>query len=112
MGRAWIVDDGLWSRIAPLLPAWPDKASGTRPLPDRLCLHGILLVLHTGIGWEDLPQELGYGSGMTCWHRLKRWSDAGVFEELHQLLLAELNAAGRIDWTRAVADAGHLRAKM
>jgi len=28
-------------------------------------LQGILFVLHTGIGWEDLPQELGFGSGMT-----------------------------------------------
>jgi hypothetical protein len=26
-------------------------------------LQGILLVLPTGIGWEDLPQELGFGSG-------------------------------------------------
>ncbi|WP_311677836.1 IS5 family transposase [Phytomonospora endophytica] len=90
---------------------WPDKSPGPRPLDDRLCLQGILFVLHTGIGWEDLPQELGYGSGMTCWRRLKRWSDAGVFDQLHQVLLGELNAAGRIDWTRAVADGGHLRAK-
>ncbi len=61
-------------------------------------------MLYTGIGWEDLPQELGFGSGMTCWRRLKRWSDAGVFGRLHRLLLAELNAAGRIDWSRAAMD--------
>jgi transposase len=53
-------------------------------------MQGVLFVLHTGIGWEDLPHELGYGSGMTCWRRLKRWSDAGVFDELHRLLLAKL----------------------
>ncbi|MBB6038568.1 hypothetical protein HNR73_006454 [Phytomonospora endophytica] len=34
-----------------------------------------------------------------------------MFDQLHQVLLGELNAAGRIDWTRAVADGGHLRAK-
>lgn len=34
-----------------------------------LVLQGVLFVLFTGIGWEDLPQELGFGSGMTCWRR-------------------------------------------
>src|SRR3954470_213429 len=86
------------------------KAPGPRPLPDRLCLQGILFVLHTGIGWEDLPQELGLGSGMTCWRRLKRWTDAGVFDRVHQLLLAKLNAANRIDWTRAWSDGCHIDA--
>ncbi|WP_435797135.1 hypothetical protein [Streptomyces albidoflavus] len=27
-------------------------------------------MLHTGIQWEYLPQELGFGSGMMCWRRL------------------------------------------
>ena len=70
-------------------------------MPDRLVLQGILFVLYTGIGWEDLPQELGFGSGMTCWRRLRDWTEAGVFDQLHQALLAELNAAGQIDWSRA-----------
>ncbi|WP_328478619.1 transposase [Actinoplanes sp. NBC_00393] len=64
-----------------MLPPWPQKASGPRPVPDRQCLQGILFVLHTGIGWEDLPQELGFGSGMTCWRRLHRWTEAGVFDQ-------------------------------
>ena len=67
MSKPWLIDDGLWDRIEPLLPPWPARAPGPRPVPDRLCLQGILYVLHTGIGWEDLPQELGFGSGMTCW---------------------------------------------
>ena len=111
VGKVWIVDDELWNVIEPLLPPWPDKAPGPRPVPDRLCLQGILFVLHTGIGWEDLPQELGFGSGMTCWRRLQRWTDAGVFEQVHQLLLAKLNAANRIDWSRAAMDGSHLDAK-
>ena len=80
------------------------QVAGPRPGPDRHCLQGILFVLHTGIGWEDLPLELGFGSGMTCWRRLKRWTDAGVFDQLHQILLAQLNAANRIDWSRAAVD--------
>ncbi|WP_443061850.1 transposase [Streptomyces sp. NBC_00490] len=43
------------------------KAPGKRLVPDRQCLQGILYVLRTGIGWEDIPQELGFRSGMTCW---------------------------------------------
>src|SRR3954452_22685730 len=111
VGRPWDVDDRLWELIEPLLPPWPDKAPGPRPIPDRQCLQGILFVLHTGIGWEDLPQELGFGSGMTCWRRFQRWSDAGVFDQVHQILLARLNAANRIDWSRAAMDGSHIDAK-
>ena len=70
-----------------------------------------MFVLHTGIGWEDLPQELGFGSGMTCWRRLERWTEAGVFDQVHQILLAKLNAANRIDWSRAAMDGSHIDAK-
>ena len=68
-------------------------------------------VLHTGIGWEDLPQKLGFRSGMTCWRRIKRWINAGVFDDLHRILLAQLNAANEIDWSRAVIDGSHIDAK-
>jgi transposase len=68
-------------------------------------------VLHAGIGWEDLPQELGFGPGMTCWRRLKRWNDPGVFDQLHQILLDRLNTANRIDWSRAAMDSNHIDAK-
>jgi hypothetical protein len=27
----------------------------------------------TGISWNDLPQELGCGSVVTCWRRLREW---------------------------------------
>ena len=73
-------------------------------------LRGPRFVLHTGIGWEVLPQELGFGSGMTCWRRLERWTEAGVFDQMHRILLARLNAANRIDWTRAPMDGGHIDA--
>jgi transposase len=70
--KPWIVDDELWGLIEPLLPQSPRRFRypGRRRLDDRLVLQGILFVLHTGIGWEHLPQELGFGSGMTAWRRL------------------------------------------
>ncbi|MGC9670086.1 IS5 family transposase [Planosporangium sp. 12N6] len=108
----WIVPDGLWQRIEPLLPTHPRRYRypGRKRLDDRKALCGILFVLHTGIPWEFLPQKLGFGSGMTCWRRLEEWNRAGVWQRLHELLLAELHGADRLDWSRAVIDSSQVRA--
>lgn len=106
-----LISDELWERIESLLPKEPLKLKGGRPrVSDRAALTGILFVLKTGIGWEHLPQEMGCGSGMTCWRRLRDWQQARVWERLHRLLLAALRSADRIDWRRAVVDSGTVRA--
>jgi transposase len=109
----WIVPDQLWHRIEPLLPRVERRFRfpGRKRLPDREALQGILFVLHTGIAWRHLPLELGFGSGSTCYRRLDEWQRAGVWERLHRLLLAELRAAGAIEWERAVADSSQVQAK-
>lgn len=101
-----LVPDGLWQVIEPLLP--PRKVvrrrrdkfrrGGRPPLGDRAALTGILFVLKTDIPWEYLPPEMGCGSGMTCWRRL------------HRVLMDRLNAADKIDWSRAVVDTTSVRA--
>jgi len=110
-----LLSDALWERIAPLLPPPPAPKRPDRPgrsrIEDRKALTGILFVLKTGINWEDLPCEMGCGSGMTCWRRLTEWTEAGVWPKLHALLLAELEYAGRIDWSRATIDSSHVRAR-
>ena len=108
----WVVPDELWERIEPLLPKVERRYRypGRKRLDDRTVLSGILFVLYTGIAWEFLPQELGFGSGMTAWRRLRDWQQAGVWQRLHEALLAELNAAGALDWSRAVIDSSHVRA--
>ncbi len=75
-----LISDALWEIIAPLLPPEPPKPKGGRPrkIADRAALTGIVFVLKSGIPWEMLPQELGCGSGMTCWRRLRDWQQAGV----------------------------------
>ena len=102
----------MWERIAPLLPQVKHnpRYPGRLRLDDRKVLKGILFVLYTGIRWEFLPQELGYGSGMTCWRRLRDWNAAGVWRRLHELLLSELRGAGLLDLTHAAVDSSHLRA--
>ena len=107
-----LASDELWSLVAPLLPPYPARPKGGRPpVPDRACLTGIVFVLKTGIQWEWLPQEMGCGSGMTCWRRLRDWHQAGVWDRLQQVLLAKLNGAECLDWDRAVVDASIIRAK-
>lgn len=106
-----LVTDELWAEIEPLLPAAREYPKGGRPpLPDRPALAGILFVLRTGIQWEDLPQEMGCGCGMTCWRRLRDWQAAGVWDRLHRVLLAKLQAADQLDWSRAVVDSSSVRA--
>uniref|UniRef100_UPI003EBD1138 transposase n=1 Tax=Streptomyces sp. bgisy104 TaxID=3413785 RepID=UPI003EBD1138 len=66
---------------------------------------------HNDVAWQLLPLELGFGSGQTCWRRLDRWQQAGVFDRLHRILLAELNAVGELDWSRACVDGSYVHAK-
>jgi transposase len=108
-----LVSDALWERIQPLLP--PPKPRrfrypGRKPLGDRKALTGILFVLKTGIPWESLPAEMGCGCGMTCWRCLRAWQEQGVWFQLYQLLLRELDDAGAINWARAAADSSFARA--
>ena len=100
-----LVDDELWELIQPLLPRKTRRYRhpGRRRIDDRKALNGILFVLTTGIAWQRLPRELGFGSGMTCWRRLRDWQQAGVWQQLHELLLARLRQAGRLDLSRASA---------
>jgi transposase len=97
--------------VEPLIPKVERRFRhpGRKRLDDRRVLTGILFVLETGISWEHLPQEMGCGSGMTCWRRLKEWQDAGVWQRLH-VLLAKLHQAARIDCSRAVIDSSQIRA--
>ena len=112
MGKE-LVSDELWEAIAPILP--PPKARrfrfpGRKPMDPRRALTGILFVLKSGIPWEMLPQEMGCGSGMSCWRYLQKWQEEGVWQKVHEALLAKLREADKIDWSRAVVDSGSVRA--
>lgn len=109
-----LVSDDLWTTIEPLLPPHPphDPAKGGRPrVSDRAALTGIIFVLRTGIPWSALPAEVGWGSGVTCWRRLRDWQAAGVWDRLQWTLLDQLGQAGRIAWERACLDSAKAPAK-
>ena len=106
-----LITDDLWKMVEPLLPPERPKPKGGRPrLSNRAVLTGILFVLKTGIPWEMLPPEMGCGSGMTCWRRLRDWQQAGVWERLHRTFLERLSLADQIDWSRASIDSGSVPA--
>jgi transposase len=107
-----LVPDELWMVIDSLLPPEPPKPNGGRPrVPDRAALAGIIYVPKSGIPWGMLPRELGFGSGVTCWRRLRDWQKAGVWHRLYRVLLNELGKAGLIDWSRASLDSATVPAK-
>ncbi len=111
-----LVTDDLWHTIKPLLPPLRPRRrdrhrrGGRPPVNDRRVLAGIVFVLRTGIPWESLPREMNCGCGMTCWRRLRDWHAAGVWRALHRVLLDKLNAADKIDWSRAIVDSASVRA--
>lgn len=106
-----LLTDELWELIEPCLPPpKPRPKGGRKPIDHRRTLTGILFVLKTGIPWEDLPQEMGCGCGMTCWRRLHEWQEAGVWQDVHHELLNRLREADKIDWSRAVVDSASVRA--
>ncbi|SDJ14797.1 Transposase [Paraburkholderia steynii] len=110
---AKLLDDELWALIEPLLPPPKPRRSrypGRKPLHDRAMLTGILCILQTGLRWDLLPREMGCGSGMSCWRRLRDWQAAGVWDRLHEVLLAKLRESDRIDRSRVVVDSSSIRA--
>jgi transposase len=108
-----LVTDELWELIEPLLPKPKPRRfqyPGREPLDRRKALTGILFVLRSGIPWQMLPQEMGCGSGMSCWRYLRAWQEAGVWKRIHEALLGKLREADKIDWSRAVVDSASVRA--
>ena len=105
-----LLPDHLWELVRLFLPEHPPHPKGGRPfLDDRRALTGIIFILKTGLPWEYLPREMGCGSGMTCWRRLRNWCRAGVWPAIHQFLLEHLRFLKRIDFTRFLIDSSHLR---
>jgi transposase len=109
-----LVSDQLWALLEPLIPPPPPVKNGRTGRPrvdDRAALEGILFVVEHGIAWKKLPTELGFGSGITCWRRLRAWQEAGAWEHLHHAVLEQLGQDGQLDWSRACLDSVSVRAK-
>ena len=103
---------------SPTLSVGGTPNPGRLPRDDRAALAGIVHVLITGCTWAQVPTEQFGCSGVTCWRRLRDWTEAGVWPRLHQVSpaggrypqLEELRAVGKLDLETAVVDGSHVRA--
>jgi len=99
-----LISDELWRDLERLIPLEAPKPRGGRPRASaRAALAGIVHVLRTGSSWATLPKRLGFGSGMTCWRRLREWQGVGVWPEMRAILLRELPGGERLPWERLEA---------
>jgi transposase len=116
MHAGWVADelvsDVLWAKVEPLLPARARRSRnpGRLPLDDRRALAGIVYVLKTGVSWREVPREVAGCSGVTCWRRLRDWSEAGVWPALHRVLLDESRGEGPLELDAMMVDASRVRA--
>jgi transposase len=108
--KPWEVPDGLWQRIEPLLPKKPRRFRypGRKPLTTGPCCRGSCSCCTPGSAGSTCRRS---SASARAWRRLRAWHQAGVWEKLHELLLAELHAADQLKWERAMADSSHLQAK-
>ncbi len=107
-----VVFETLWRAVALYLPARAPSPKGGRPrVPDRDCLRGILFVLREGIRWRSLPQEMGCGSGSTCYRHFRQWTALGLWPQVHTHLVAALGRRGLRNLERAVVDSASARAQ-
>lgn len=105
-----LVPDQLWNEIEPLFPVHQMTSKGGRPPVDnRMVFTCLVFVLKTGIGWRDLPTEMG-ASEKTVRRRLKQWTETGLWVAIFQHLLTRARAAGRLDLIEVLVDGGLVKA--
>ena len=108
-----LLPDDLWNEIEPLFPQYkPSPEGGCPPKEARKVLTVILFVLKTGIGWKDLPTEAFGCSYKTCLRRIQEWSQLGLWQRMHELLLAKLRGADLLDWSRVLVDCSLVKAPL
>ena len=82
--RRYEISDEEWMRIKDLLTSEYTGKPGRPSGDNRTALNGILWIARSGAPWRDLPER--YGSWSTLYDKFKRWSDAGIFEKIFDML--------------------------
>jgi len=96
-----------FQRLLALLP--PERPRMGRPARDLAkTVRAILWINRTGAPWRDLPEALG--PWQTAANRFYRWRKAGVWDRVLDLVQAEADAHGKLDWTLHQVDSTIVRA--
>ena len=80
------LDDTTWQKIYLCLKATPGIYVGHED-QCRLFVDAVHWVMRTGAQWRDLPEE--FGKWNTIFKRFARWSDKGIWNNLHESFIAE-----------------------
>ena len=109
-----ILDDSLWTLMEPLLPA-PKKRRrrypGRKPIGHRQRSVAFYSCCERAFPGNCYRRSWA-GEWMSCWRRLSAWQKQGVWKKVHAALLAHLQQADQIDWSRAVVDSSSVLACM
>jgi transposase len=68
-----------WDKIKHFFPNRVGER-GRPPKNHRIMINAILYIIRTGIPWRDLP--LHYGPWKSVYTRFRRWSIAGLWDEI------------------------------
>jgi transposase len=94
--------ESVWAVFEPILPPVVWCGEGRRPASNRACLHGLLYVLITGIGWEYVPAC--FPCGKTIRDRLDRWLELDAFRRAWQQLAEEYHRTHGVNWDQVLVD--------
>ncbi|MFD8550520.1 transposase [Streptomyces fradiae] len=99
----WLVPDGPWGLVAPLLPPFPSRpqGGGTAPRDERAVLTAMVYVLISGCAWRHPTETFGVAPA-TAHCRFTVWTKAGLWRRLHRVVLNELGAQGGLDWASSL----------
>lgn len=94
--------DEVWSTFEPVLPPAVWCGNGRPPADNRACLHGILYVLVSGVGWDFVPAC--FPCGRTLKGRLTRWLALDRFRAVWAALAADYERLAGVNWDKVLLD--------
>jgi transposase len=101
----------FYELAGPMLP--PEKEigpeGGRRPKAHHVVLKVIWFVLVSGCRWKDVPREMGC-CGETARTRMQAWERAGIWDQLHRLLLTMLREEHQLHLETTIVDTTQVRA--
>lgn len=80
------LDDSTWDKVYAYLKMRPKLHTGNEATC-RIFVDAVHWIMRTGAQWRDVPAELGKRN--TVFKRFARWSDKGIWAELHTHFIDE-----------------------
>ena len=80
------LDNATWDKIYAYLKVRP-KIHTEHEETCRIFVDAVHWIMRTGAQWRDVAEELGKGN--TVFKRFARWSDKGIWDELHEHFIDE-----------------------